>query len=60
MAVLKLFARGLTYQETGEMKISDLTVRNAVSGVQRKLGFNTRQQMLVRVGRVGLADDRPA
>ena len=58
--ILTLFARGLTYQEIGEIrKISDLTVRNAVSGVQRKLGFNTRQQMLVWVARIGLADDRP-
>ena len=46
--ILKLFAGGLSYQEIGEVRTnSALTVRNAVSGVQRKLGFRTRQQMVV-------------
>ena len=46
--ILKLFAEGLTYQEIGEIRNnSGLTVRNAVSGIQRKLGFKTRQQMVV-------------
>ena len=40
--ILKLFAEGLTYQEIGEIRNnSGLTVRNAVSAVQRKLGFRT-------------------
>ena len=56
-AILKLFAEGLTYQEIGEVRqISALTVRNAVSGVQRKLGFKTRQQMVLWAVRVGLVD----
>ena len=55
--ILKLFAEGLTYQEIGEIRNnSGLTVRNAVSGVQRKLGFKTRQQMVVWAVRVGLVD----
>ena len=55
--ILKLFAQGLSYQEIGEIRSnSALTVRNAVSGVQRKLGFKTRQQMVVWAVRVGLVD----
>ena len=56
--ILKLFAEGLTYQEIGELRNnSALTVRNAVSGVQRKLGFKTRQQMVLWAVRAGLVDD---
>ena len=55
--ILKLFAEGLSYQEIGEVRqISALTVRNAVSGVQRKLGFRTRQQMVLWAVRTGLVD----
>ena len=55
--ILKLFAEGLTYQEIGEIRNnSGLTVRNAVSAVQRKLGFRTRQQMVVWAVRAGLVD----
>ena len=58
--ILKLFAEGLTYQEIGEIRNnSGLTVRNAVSAVQRKLGFKTRQQMVLWAVRAGLVDDRP-
>ncbi len=55
--ILKLFAGGLSYQEIGEIRSnSALTVRNAVSGVQRKLGFKTRQQMVIWAVRTGLVD----
>ena len=55
--ILKLFAEGLTYQEIGEVRNnSALTVRNAVSGIQRKLGFKTRQQMVLWAVRAGLVD----
>ena len=55
--ILKLFAEGLTYQEIGEVRNnSGLTVRNAVSAVQRKLGFKTRQQMVLWAVRAGLVD----
>ena len=50
--ILKLFAGGLSYQEIGEIRNnSAITVRNAVSGVQKKLGFKTRQQMVVWAAR---------
>ena len=56
--ILKMFAEGLTYQEIGEIRNnSALTVRNAVSGIQRKLGFKTRQQMVLWAVRTGLVDD---
>ena len=59
--ILKMFAEGLTYQEIGEIRNnSALTVRNAVSGIQRKLGFKTRQQMVLWAVRTGLVDDGPA
>ena len=60
MEILKLFAEGLTYKEIGEIRNnSDLTVRNAVSGIQKKLGFKTRHQMVVWAVRIGLADNGP-
>ena len=56
--ILKLFTEGLTYQEIGEIRNnSALTVRNAVSGVQKKLGFKTRQQMVIWAVRAGVVDD---
>ena len=56
--ILKQFAQGLSYQEIGEIRsISALTVRNAMSGIQRKLGFRNRQQMVVWAVRIGLVDD---
>ena len=56
--ILKQFAAGLSYQEIGDVReISPLTVRNAVSGVQKKLGFRTRQQMVVWAIRAGVVDD---
>ena len=58
--ILKLFAEGLTYQEIGEIRNnSGLTVRNAVSGIQKKLGFKSRQQMVIWAVRSGLVDDGP-
>ena len=56
--ILKLFTEGLTYQEIGEIRNnSALTVRNAVSGAQKKLGFKTRQQMVIWAVRAGVVDD---
>ena len=56
--ILTLFAQGLTYQEIGEIRSnSALTVRNAVSGVQRKLGFKTRHQMVIWAVQASLVGD---
>lgn len=55
--ILRLFAEGLTYDEIGELRNnSRLTVRNAVYNIQKKLGFKTRQQMVVWAVRIGLVD----
>ncbi len=55
--ILKLFAQGLSYQEIGDVRnTSGLTVRNTMSSIQRKLGFKTRQQLVVWAVRIGLVD----
>ena len=55
--ILKLFAQGLSYQEIGEMRnISAKTARNAVSGIQKKLGFGNRRQLVAWAVRSGLVD----
>ena len=55
--ILKMFTEGLTYDEIGEIRNnSRLTVRNAVYGIQKKLGFKSRQQMVVWAVRIGLVD----
>ena len=56
-----MFAGGLTYDEIGEARNnSRLTVRNAVTSIQKKLGFKTRQQIVVWAVHIGLVDDGPA
>ena len=56
--ILKMFAQGLSYQEIGKIRnIRALTVRNAMSVIQRKLGFRTRQQLVVWAVRIGMVDD---
>lgn len=55
--ILRLFAQGLTYQEIGDIRgNSGLTVRNAVSAIQKKLEFRTRQQLVLWAVRVGLTE----
>ena len=55
--MLLAFAGGMTYKQIGGMRgISALTVRNAMSAVQRKLGFGTRQQMVLWAVRNGLVE----
>ena len=57
--ILRLFADGLSYQEIGEIRNTGVeTVRNAVSVIQKKLGFKTRYQMLVWAVRAGVGDGR--
>ncbi len=55
--ILKLYAQGSSYQEIGKkLNISAQTVSNAVSGIQRNLGFRSRQQLVGWAVRIGLAD----
>ena len=57
--ILRLFADGLSYQEIAEIRNTALeSVRNAMSVIQKKLGFKTRYQMLVWAVRAGVGDGR--
>ena len=58
LEIVSQFAAGLSYQEIGEDRnISALTVRNAVSSVQRKLELSTRQQLVVWAIRAGIVEE---
>ena len=58
--VLTLFSRGLTYAEiAGARGNRPLTIRNAVYGIQDKLGIETKQELVVWAVRCGLLDDYP-
>ena len=55
--ILTLFAQGLSYAEIGEVRGSrPLTIRNAIYGIQNKLGTKTKQEMVVWAVRSGLLD----
>ena len=50
----------MSHQEIGEIRCTVVqTVRNAMSKIQRKLGFRTRQPLVAWAMRIGLVDDRP-
>ncbi len=56
--ILTLFAKGLSYAEIGEVRGSrPLTIRNAIYGIQNKLGTKTKQEMVVWAVRSGLLDN---
>ena len=57
--ILTLFAQGLSYAKIAELRgNSPLTVRNAVYGIQDKLGIETKQGLVVWAVRNGLLDGR--
>jgi DNA-binding NarL/FixJ family response regulator len=57
--ILRMFAQGMSYAEIAEARgnSNPMTVRNAVYGIQRKLGLGTRQELGVWAARSGLLDD---
>ena len=56
--ILTLFSRGLSYAKIAEVRGNQpLTVRNAVYGIQDKLGIDTKQELVVWAVRSGLLDD---
>lgn len=58
--ILTLFSQGLSYAKIGEVRGSrPLTIRNAIYGIQNKLGTKTKQEMVVWAVRSGLLDDGP-
>jgi DNA-binding NarL/FixJ family response regulator len=57
IALLKLFARGLSYKETArELDISPLTVGNYVKSIYRKLAVNSRGEAVYAAGRAHKLD----
>jgi DNA-binding NarL/FixJ family response regulator len=57
IALLKLFARGLSYKETArELDISPLTVGNYVKSIYRKLAVNSRGEAVYAAGKADKLD----
>ena len=56
--ILTLFAQGLSYAEIAQVRSNQpLTIRNAIYGIQDKLGIETKQELVVWAVRMGLLDD---
>ena len=56
--ILALFCRGLSYARIADGRGGrPVTIRNAVYGIQRKLGAGSKQEMVVWAVRNGLLDD---
>ena len=59
--ILVSFARGGSYARIAEEReVNVVTVRNAIYGVQRKLGIGTMQELVIWCVRNGLLDDYEA
>ena len=55
--ILTLFAQGLSYAKIAEVRGNQpVTVRNAIYGIQDKLGIETKQELVVWAVRKGLLD----
>ena len=55
--ILTLFAQGLSYAKIAERRGNQpVTIRNAVYGIQDKLGIETKQELVVWAVRNGLLD----
>ena len=58
--MLALFARGRSFAEIGEAwGLQPITARNSVYHIQRRLGFATKQELVVWAVQNGLLDDAP-
>ena len=56
--MLTMFVQGRSYAEIANARgVQPLTVRNAVYGIQRKLGFANKQELVVWAVRHGLLED---
>ena len=56
--ILTLFAQGLSYAEIADVRSNQpLTIRNAIYGIQDKLGIETKQELVIWAVRMGLLDD---
>lgn len=57
--ILALFARGMSYAQIAQVRGNKpLTIRNAIYGIQDKLGIETKQGLVVWAVRSGLLDDQ--
>ena len=58
MEILALFAQGQSYAQIAQTRGNQpLTIRNAIYGIQDKLGIETKQELVVWAVRSGLLDD---
>ena len=58
LEILTLFSQGLTYAEIADVRGNKwVTVRNAIYGIQNKLGIETKQELVIWAVRNGLLDD---
>ena len=56
--ILTLFSQGLTYAEIADNRGNKwVTIRNAIYGIQNKLGIGTKRELVVWAVRNGLLDD---
>ena len=56
--ILVSFAGGMTYARIAEQRgIRPVTVRNAIYGIQQKLGVTSMQGLVLWAARNGLLDD---
>ena len=56
--ILALFSQGMSYARIAEARgVQPVTIRNAVYGIQGKLGVGSKQEMVVWAVRNGLLDD---
>ena len=56
--ILTLFAQGLSYAKIAELGGNQsVTIRNAIYGIQNKLGVETKQELVVWAVRNGLLDE---
>ena len=56
--ILTLFSQGLSYAEIADVRGNQpLTIRNAIYGIQDKLGIDTKQELVVWAVQNGLLDD---
>lgn len=56
--ILVAFSRGMSYAAIAEKRgVKPVTIRNAVYSIQNKLGFGTKQEVVVWAVRNGLLDD---
>ena len=58
--ILTLFAQGQSYAKIAQARGNQpLTIRNAIYGIQDKLGIDTKQELVVWAVRSGLLEDIP-